>query len=134
MDGHYRQSHSDIWIFGTPLLVQEALDCHAAHAATDMLLAGRITQLRPDVNSWNVFVMSSEMLARHLAPEELHAPWTHILDAADELTVGIHYGSMACVDFATHTIREQRHPRSQPCSRNRKWCEPGHYRMPNVFD
>ncbi len=94
-------------LFGTPLLVQEALDRHAAHTPTDVLLAGHLAQLRPDVNSWNVLVMSSEMLARHLAPEELHAPWTHILDAADELTVGIHYGAMARVDFAAHTIREQ---------------------------
>ena len=93
-------------LFGTPLLVQEALDRHAAHAATDSLLAGHLAQLRPDVNSWNVLIMSSETLTRHLAPGELHASWTHILDGADELTVGIHYGSMARVDFVAHTLRE----------------------------
>jgi hypothetical protein len=94
-------------LFGTPSLVQEALDRHAAHAAADLRLAEHLSQLRPDVNSWDVLVMSSEMLARHLSPEELHAQWAHILDAADELTVGIHYGSRARVDFTAHTIREQ---------------------------
>jgi hypothetical protein len=94
-------------LFGTPLLVQEALDRRAAHAAADVPLVEHLAQLRADVNSWNALAMSSQMLARHLAPEELHAPWTHILDAADELTIGIHYGSMARVDFAAHTTREQ---------------------------
>jgi hypothetical protein len=43
-----------------------------------------------------------------VAPEDLHVPWTHILDGADELTVGIHYGSTARIDFAAHTNREQK--------------------------
>jgi hypothetical protein len=94
-------------VFGTPILVQEALNRYEAHAETDSLFAERLAQLRPDVNSWNVLVMSAEMLARHVAPEDLQVPWTHILDGADELTVGIHYGPTARVDFAAHTNREQ---------------------------
>jgi hypothetical protein len=94
-------------VFGTPLLVQEALNRYQANAETDSLFAERLAQLRSDVNSWNVIVMSAEMLARHVAPDDFHVPWTHILDGADELTVGIHYGSTARVDFAAHTNKEQ---------------------------
>lgn len=91
-------------IFGTPWLVQKALERYAAHAAPDPLLVRRLTQLRSDVNSWNVLVMSSSMLARHVAPGQLYAPWAHILDGADELTVGIHYGSRTRVDFVLHVV------------------------------
>jgi hypothetical protein len=94
-------------LFGTPLLVREALDRHAAHATADLRLTEHLLQLRPDVNSWDVLAMSSEMLARHLAPEELHAQWASLLDDADELTLGIHYGSRARIDFTAHTIRER---------------------------
>jgi hypothetical protein len=94
-------------VFGTPLLIQEALNRYAEHAETDSLFAERLAQLRPDVNSWNVLVMSADMLARHVAPDNFHGPWTHILDGADELTVGIHYGSTVRVDFAAHTNKEQ---------------------------
>jgi hypothetical protein len=96
-----------IAIFGTPLLVQKALDRRADHSTTDALLAQRVAQLHPDVNSWNVLAMSSAMFARHVAPEELRVGWTHILDGADELTVGIHYGSTTRVDFAAHTNGDQ---------------------------
>ena len=96
-----------ISVFGSPLLVQEALNRHAANAETGSLFAERIAQLHTDVSSWNMLVMPAEMLARHLAPEALHVPWTLILDGADELTVGIHYGSTARIDFAAHTNKEQ---------------------------
>ncbi|QNI32720.1 hypothetical protein H7849_01510 [Alloacidobacterium dinghuense] len=92
-----------IAIFGTPWLVKKALERNAAHASADTLLLNRLAQLPPDVNSWNVLVMSSPMLARHIAAEQLHAPWAHILDGANDLTVGIHYGPKARVDFALRT-------------------------------
>jgi hypothetical protein len=46
--------------------------------------------------------MAGPMLARHVGPGQLHAPWTHILDGANELTVGIHYGSTDRIDFAVN--------------------------------
>ena len=94
-------------IFGTPELVRISLDRYATHEGPDRLLLKRLAQLRPDVNSWNVLVMSAPMLVRHVAPGQLHAPWTHILDGAHELTIGIHYGSRSRIDFAADTDGDQ---------------------------
>ncbi len=94
-------------IFGAPELVRQALDRYLNEAGPDPLLIERLRQLHADVNSWNVLVMSGPMLARHVDPGQLHAPWTHILDGADELTLGIHYGQTDRIDFAVHAIRSQ---------------------------
>jgi len=94
-------------IFGTPELVRKSLDRYATHEGPDRLLLKRMVPLRPDVNSWNVLVMSAPMLARHVAPGQLHAPWTHILDGAHELTIGIHYGSRSRIDFEADTDGDQ---------------------------
>jgi hypothetical protein len=94
-------------LFGSPQLVRQALDRYRNRSVPDPLLVERLRQLHPDVNSWNVLVMSGPMLARHADPGQLHAPWTHVLDGADELTVGIHYGSTDRIDFAVHTMSTQ---------------------------
>jgi hypothetical protein len=94
-------------IFGTPELVRKSLDRYASHEVPDAPLLQRLEQLHPDVNSWNVLVMSAPMLTRHVAPGQLHSPWTHILDGAHELTIGIHYGSKARIDFAASTDGDQ---------------------------
>ena len=94
-------------IFGSPELVRQALDRYLSGAGPDPMLVERLRQLHPDVNSWNVLVMSGPMLARHVDPGQLHAPWTHILDGADELTLGIHYGSTDRIDFAVHAMSSQ---------------------------
>jgi len=51
--------------------------------------------------------MSGPMFARHLDPGQLHARWTHILDGADELIMGIHCGSTDRIDFAVHAVSSQ---------------------------
>jgi hypothetical protein len=94
-------------IFGSPVLVRQALDHYLNQSGPDPLLLKRLGQLHADVNSWNVLMMSAPMLARHVAPGQLHAAWTHILDGADELTIGIHYGSVDRVDFAVHAVSSQ---------------------------
>lgn len=94
-------------IFGTPDLVRKSLDRHRGHQLPDRLLLARLAQLHPDVNSWNMLLMSGPMLTRHVAPAQLHAPWAHILDGAHELTIGIHYGSSARIDFAVSADKDQ---------------------------
>src|SRR5215813_6178756 len=47
------------------------------------------------------------MLTRHVKPQQVYAPWTHILDGANELTISIHYDSRARLDFAIHTDSDQ---------------------------
>ena len=94
-------------IFGAPELVRQALDRYLSGARPDPMLVERLRQLPPDVNSWNVLLMAGPMLTRHVAPWQFNAPWTHILDGADELTVGIHYGSTDRIDFAVHAMSSQ---------------------------
>lgn len=91
-------------VFGTPWMVQQALDRYADHESADPVLAGRMAQLHPDVTSWNVFRMSSSIYAKHLAMGQLDAPWAHLLDGADELTIGVHSGSRTRIDFALHPV------------------------------
>jgi hypothetical protein len=87
-------------IFGTPWMVRKTLDQYTANVLPDATLVDRLTLLHPDVNSWNVLTMPSQMFARHIAAGSLHAAWARILEGADELTVGIHYGATCRVDFA----------------------------------
>ncbi len=94
-------------IFGSQELVRHALDRSLSGAGPDPALVERLRQLHPDVNSWNVLAMPGPMIARHVDHGQLHAPWMHILDGADELTVGIHYGSTDRIDFVVHAISGQ---------------------------
>lgn len=94
-------------IFGSPKFVRQALDRYLSEVGPDPLLVARLRQLHSDVNSWNVLVMSGPMLTRHVDPGQLPAPWTPILDGADELTLGIHYGSTDRIDFAVHAMSSQ---------------------------
>jgi hypothetical protein len=96
-----------ITIFGAPELVRQALDRYMSASGPDPMLVKRLRQIHPDVNSWDVLVMSGPMLARHVDPGQLHGPWNHILDGADELTVGIHYGSTDRIDFAVHAASSE---------------------------
>lgn len=91
-------------IFGSPELVRRALDRYRSRSGPDPLLAQHLRELHPDVSSWNVLAMSAAMFARNVESEQLHAPWTHVLDGADEFTFGIHYGSTDRIDFAIHTV------------------------------
>lgn len=95
-------------IFGSPELVRRALDRYRRRSGPDPSLMQRLQALHKDVNSWNVLAMSAPMLARNVESEQLHAPWTHLLDRADELTLGIHYGSTDRIDFAVHFISSQK--------------------------
>jgi len=67
-------------IFGSQALVRLASDRYLNRSEPDHQLLQRLGQLHADVNSWNVLVMSAPMLARHVAPGQLRAAWTHILD------------------------------------------------------
>ncbi len=89
-------------IFGTPDLVQKALDRHAAGVSADPALVARLSRLGPGVNSWNTMAMPSSVLARHVVSDAQAASWSSLVAGADELTVGVHYGSTARVDFAIH--------------------------------
>jgi hypothetical protein len=90
-------------IFGTPWLVQRALDRFAAGEPAEARLVEQLGRLHPDVNSWNVLFMTPDMLVRHVAAGQSNAPWVQLLTGADELALGIHYGGRARIDFAIRT-------------------------------
>jgi hypothetical protein len=112
-----RQMHDMRWmaildcqtaVFGTPWLVQKTLDRYVGHESADPLMADRLERLHPQVNSWNLLVMPHEVFSRHAALGQSSAPLIELLGAdmladADELTLGIRYGSTARVDFVVRT-------------------------------
>jgi hypothetical protein len=95
-----------ISLFGTPLLVEQALDRRASHTLPDARLMEQLNQLHADVDSWNVLTMPPEVLARHLQAEQLDVSLKDVLDGIDELAIGVHYGSTARIDFAAHSVRD----------------------------
>ena len=95
-------------VFGTPWLVKKALDRYVGHEPADPLVVERLERLHPQVNSWNVLVMPHEVFSKHAALGQSPAPWIEMLgkemvDGADELTLGIRFGSTARVDFVVRT-------------------------------
>jgi hypothetical protein len=100
-------------VFGTPWLVKKALDRYVGHEPADPHVAEWLERLHPQVNSWNVLVMPHEVLSKHAALGQSPAPWIDLLgkdivDGADELTLGIRFGSTARVDFVVRTADDRR--------------------------
>lgn len=92
-------------IFGTPDIVQQALDRRAAHSAPDPRLVARLAQLGPGISSWVVLKMPPAIFARHLDSDDLNPAWREFLAAADELIIGIRFGLLAQLNFAVHTTK-----------------------------
>lgn len=95
-------------VFGTPWLVQKALDRYVGNEPADPLVADRLRRLHPQVNSWSVLAMPHEMSSKHAAIGQASAPWLdllgrELLDGADEMTLGIRYGSTSRIDFIVRT-------------------------------
>ena len=86
-------------LLGTPVLVQEALQRYAAHADADPGLIERLKLLRRDVSSWNVLA-SWPSSVRKASMTKPNSVWAHLLEDADVLMVGAHFGSGVRVDFA----------------------------------
>lgn len=95
-----------IALFGSPHLVQEAIDRHIAHCRTDLALLERIRQVGSDVDSWTVFAMPPKVLERHLITDEFGSDLKHLLASADEVAIGIRSGAVLRIDFAVHTTTE----------------------------
>ena len=92
--------HNRMAIFGTPDLVRKVLDRYAAGEPADPALLVRLSRLGPGLNSWNTMAMPSAVLARHLISGAQADSLANLIAGAEELTVGVHYGSTARVDFA----------------------------------
>jgi hypothetical protein len=88
-------------LLGTPMLVQEALQRYAAHADADPALIQQLKLLRHDISSWNVLA-SRQSSSRNASLAKPHSAWERLLEDADVLIVGAHFGPGVRVDFAVH--------------------------------
>jgi hypothetical protein len=87
-----------IAMFGTPVLVQNALGRHFNHAVPDPVLLERLSQLRPDITSWNV-LESSPIAAKNMSFPKAHGAWARLMEDSDLLMVGTRFGPKIRVDF-----------------------------------
>jgi hypothetical protein len=84
-------------IFGTPVMVQLALQRYDGHYLPDPALAERLARLRPDVTSWNVLLPPPKS-KREMGFVQPHGAWSQLLDGADLVIVGTHFGSKIRMD------------------------------------
>jgi hypothetical protein len=95
-----------IAMFGTPALVQNALERHFDHAVSDPVLLERLSQLRPDVTSWNVLESPPEA-ARNVNFARTHGAWASLMEDAELLMVGARFGPKVRVDFVVKAAKER---------------------------
>ena len=94
-------------LFGTPLLVQQALHRRSAHAETNAVLAGHLKELRAGVDDWTVIAMPPDMFERHLGNTSYAAEAIQALTRSDDLLMGFRYArSRATIDFVAHASRD----------------------------
>ena len=85
-------------IFGTAAMVQLALQRYDSHYLPDPALVQRLARLRPDVTSWNVLLPPSKS-KREMGFVQPHGAWSQLLDGADLVIVGTHFGSRIRMDL-----------------------------------
>jgi hypothetical protein len=83
-------------IFGTPAMVQLALQRYEGHYLPDPALAERLARLRSDITSWNVLLPPSK--TKGMAFVQPRGAWSQLLDGADLVIVGTHFGSKIRMD------------------------------------
>jgi hypothetical protein len=115
-------------VFGTPWMVQRALDRHLNHDGTDPLVAERLQRLHPQVGSWNVLVLPHGALSKVALLGPSQASWADLLgkdavENVDELTLGIRFGSTARVDFVVRTADNISTSFGEDEEARRRWFE-----------
>jgi hypothetical protein len=90
-----------IAMLGTQSMVQRALYRYATHPDIDMPLMERLSQLRPDVTSWDVLLVSS-MARGSVIIKQKNSPLTRLIDGAEVLMLGARFGPKIRVDFSLH--------------------------------
>lgn len=92
-------------LLGTQGLVGQTLRRYADHALPDAVLEERLSQLRPDVTSWNVLsgAAGRETNFQFAQP---HSAWAELQADTNLLLVGAHFGSKIRVDFSIYGENE----------------------------
>jgi hypothetical protein len=88
-----------IAMLGTQPMVQKALYRYTTHADIDMPLMERLSQMRPDVSSWNV-VVGSAKVENSLNLTQPNSMLTRLIKGAAVLMVGTRFGHKIRVDFS----------------------------------
>ncbi len=84
-------------IFGTPGMVRLAMQRYDSHYLPDPALVERLARLRSDVTSWNVFLPLSKT-KNEIGFVQPHGAWSQLLDGAELVIVGTHFGSKIRMD------------------------------------
>ena len=92
-------------VFGTPALVQKALDRFHNHSSSDPLLMQRLALFRRDVNGWNVLTSVHQFTQTLMLFS--HSAWHYLFEDADLLLVGTQNGSKVRVDFLLNPDNER---------------------------
>lgn len=95
-----------IGMLGSPSMVRDALHRFLTHADVDMPLMERLTQLDPDISSWNVLVSRPTAGVVYTVSQPA-SPWARLLKDADVLMIGAHFGSKVRIDFSLHARCDQ---------------------------
>ncbi len=90
-------------IFGSPAMVQSALDRYLSSAPADAELVKRMSGLRPDVNCWSILTLPGRMIAAHVLPSVLDETSAALLRRVTSLSISVHYGSKDRMDFIFDT-------------------------------
>ena len=90
-----------IAMLGTEMMVRRALQRYATHADIDMPLMERLTQMHPDVTSWNV-VVGTRTTEQSLVFTQPNSMLTRLIEGAELLMVGTRFGPKIRVDFSLH--------------------------------
>lgn len=91
-------------IFGTPAMVQLALQRYVGHYLPDPSLAPRLARLRSDVTSWNVLLPPSKT-REEMGSVQPHGAWSQLLDGADLVILGTHFGTKIRMDVLVNDSR-----------------------------
>jgi hypothetical protein len=80
-------------VFGTPIMVMNALDRYVSSAGVDSHLLERLAELKSDVNCWSVLTMPGAALVSHLRAGVVDDAGASLLHGISNVTLGVHYGS-----------------------------------------
>jgi hypothetical protein len=85
-------------LFGTPAMVQLAMQRYDSHSLPDPVLVERLARLRTDVTSWNVLLPPAAQSKKEMGFVQPHGAWSRLLGGADLVIVGTHFGSKIRMD------------------------------------
>jgi hypothetical protein len=91
-------------VFGTPTLLQLALNRYSTHTQVDANLLRRLAQLSSKDNSCAVVSMPVPGLTTYLAPQAVSESLAGVLDHSNMLSIGARFGNPVKIDFILNTL------------------------------